>query len=301
MIDKLELHHLRLLGALYDRATLSAAAEKLGITQQAASLQLKRIRELLGDPLFVRTGHGMAPTAHARQIRGQVEQVLALVHAIPRAGELSLQDLERTLHICATDHAQRVVLSQLLPVLRQAAPRVRVQVSNIEAAGLARKMQLGEVTLALTSNAYVPEGLRTLPLFTERYVCVAGQPQGTPEKRVPLAEIVRRDFLVVSPGVAGFEGSAGAWFEQQRLKRRAVLSVPSFFMAQEFLRGSDLVAFLPSRLLPCEGLHEVPLEKLPPGYEVVAAWHPAGEGDALLQRVLDQLRAAFHPSSAEGL
>ena len=301
MIDKLELHHLRLLGALYDRATLSAAAEKLGITQQAASLQLKRLRELLGDPLFVRTGHGMAPTAHARQIRGRVEQVLALVHAIPRAGELSLQDLERTLHICATDHAQRVVLRQLLPVLRQAAPRVRVQVSNIEAAGLARKMQLGEVTLALTSNAYVPEGLRTLPLFTERYVCVAGQPQGTPGKPVPLAEIVRRDFLVVSPGVAGFEGSAGAWFEQQGLKRRAVLSVPSFFMAQEFLRGSDLVAFLPSRLLPCEGLHEVPLEKLPPGYEVVAAWHPAGEGDALLQWVLEQLRAAFHPSSAEGL
>jgi DNA-binding transcriptional LysR family regulator len=50
MIEKLELNHLRMLSALYKLGTVSAAAESLDVSQQAVSLQLKRIREILGDP-----------------------------------------------------------------------------------------------------------------------------------------------------------------------------------------------------------------------------------------------------------
>ena len=39
-----------------------------------------------------------------------------------------------------------------------------------------------------------------------------------------------------------------------------------------------MVAFIPSRLLPCEGLFEVPLEKYPPGFQVVAAYPPSALG-----------------------
>jgi DNA-binding transcriptional LysR family regulator len=61
---------------------------------------------------------------------------------------------------------------------------------------------------------------------------------------------VALDFLVVSPAVPSFDGSAGGWFDQQGLPRRVVATVPSFFMAAEYLRQSDMVAFMPSRLLP---------------------------------------------------
>ena len=62
-------------------------------------------------------------------------------------------------------------------------------------------------------------------------------------------------------------------------------------MALEYLRQSDMVAFMPSRLLPCEGLFEVPLEKYPPGFQVVAAYHPSAMSDPLLTWVLDHVRA----------
>ena len=54
-----------------------------------------------------------------------------------------------------------------------------------------------------------------------------------------------------------------------------------------------MVAFLPSRLLPCEGLFEVPLEKYPPGFQVVAAYHPSALSDPLLTWVLDHVRSKF--------
>jgi DNA-binding transcriptional LysR family regulator len=62
-------------------------------------------------------------------------------------------------------------------------------------------------------------------------------------------------------------------------------------MAQAYLRQSDLVAFIPSRLMPSAGLVEIPLQKYPPGFQVVAAYHGAMSGDPLLTWVLDIARA----------
>lgn len=291
MIEKLEFTHLRMLSALYEHGTVSAAAEALDVSQQAVSLQLKRAREILGDPLFVRTGHGMTPTTYGQLIQPHVRQLLALVHAMPMPASIPLVNLERTLSISATDLAQHIVVGELIHQLRREAPRVRVKISNIESAGLLRRMQEGEISVAFTTNAYVPEGLLSTPLFTERYVCVASRPLTEGPRALSLETLVANDFLVVSPAVASFDGSAGSWFEQQGLRRRVVASVPSFFMALEYLRQSDMVAFMPSRLLPYEGLFEIPLEKYPPGFQVVAAYHPSAMSDPLLTWVLDQVRA----------
>lgn len=291
MIDKLELNHLRTLSALYKMGSMSAAAELLDVSQQAVSLQLKRVREIVGDPLFVRTGHGMVPTSYGLRIQPQVNQVLELVNAIPAPASVPLDAIERVLNISATDHAQRIIVGELIRALRKVAPRTRVKVSNIESATLVRRMQQGEIDVAFTSNGYVPEGLVATPLFTERYVCVAARPLTEGSATLSLQALVTHDFIVVSPGSPSFDGSAGGWFEQQGLRRHVVASVPSFFMAQEYVRQSDMVAFMPSRLLPCEGLVEVPLEKYPPGYEVVAACHPSAMADPLLTWLLDHIRA----------
>lgn len=223
--------------------------------------------------------------------RGRCRQLLALIHAMPMPTSIPLEDIERTLSISATDHAQRILVGDLIRELRRAAPRVKVKISNIESANLVRRMQAGEIGMALTSNGHVPEGLLSVPLFTERHVCVAGRPLTEGPGALALTSLVEHDFVVVSPAVPSFDGSAGSWFEQQGLRRRVVVSVPSFFMAMEYVRQSNMVAFMPSRLLPCDGLFEVPLEKHPPGFQVVAAYHPSAMSDPLLRWVLDCLRA----------
>lgn len=293
MIEKLELTHLRMLSALYEAKTVSAAAETLGISQQAVSLQLKRVREILGDLLFVRTGHGMVPTAYGQLIQTHVRQLLEMVHALPMPSTIPLEKIERTLSISATDHAQRIIANDLFRALRHAAPKVNTKISNIESTSLIRRMQSGEIDIAFTSNGYVPEGLLTTALFTERYICVSGTLLADGPEPLPLESLAEYDFLVVSPGVPDFDGSAGGWFAQHGLRRRVVASLPSFFMAIEYLRNSNMVAFLPSRLLPCDGLYEVPLEKYPPGFQMVAAYHPSAMHDSLLSWVLDHLRTKY--------
>jgi DNA-binding transcriptional LysR family regulator len=270
---------------------MSEAAEALGVSQQAVSLQLKRLRQILGDPLFVRTGHGMAPTPYARLIEPHVLGVLARLKEIPLPGSVTPDRIERTLVISATDYTQRVIVGPLVRHLRVAAPKVRVLVGDIEANSLTRKMQQGDIDLTFTSSGYVAPGLVAEPLFVERYACVSANPAlAQRADPMPLDELVRHPFLITSPGLPNFKGSADEWFELQGLTRQVVLSVPSFFMAQDYLRQTDLVGFLPARLLPADGLFEVPLARQPPGYQVVAAFHPAARNDPFMTWLLAQVR-----------
>lgn len=290
MIDKLELTHLRTLDALSRCKTLSAAADHLRISQQAVSLQLKKIRALLGDQLFVRTGHGMAPTPYALLIAPHVSQVLAGLNAIPLPAMLRPEQTERTLVISGTDYTQKVVVADLVRDLRAHAPGVKVAVVGLALTDLTRKMQHGEIDLIFTVDSSVAQGLASTPLFLEQYRCVSANP-ALRGARLSLEELVEHDFLVTSPGGSHFKGSSDAWFARQGLTRRVVASTPTFFMTLDYLKGSNLVAFMPSRLLPCDGIFEIALPKYPPGYGVVAAMHPSLEGDPFMAWLLARVQA----------
>jgi DNA-binding transcriptional LysR family regulator len=297
MIEKLEINHLRTLDALYKFENLSAAAEYLNVSQQAVSLQLKKLRDILSDQLFVRTGHGVVATPYAKLIQPHVRQVLMHLNEIPLPGSVTPANTARTLVISATDYTQKIIVGELINELRISAPGVKIIVINVESANLIQKMHQGEIDLTLTSNGYVPAGLVSDAIFTERYVCVSANKDIVFDDYLPLERLVDYDFVVTSPGIASFKGSADSWFEQQKLRRKVQVSVPSFFMAQEYLKQSGMVGFLPSRLMPCAGLFEIPLKKYPPGYEVVAAYHSSARNDAFMVWLLDKIKKKFSPAT----
>ena len=298
MISQLEIHHLRTLSTLFKYGTLSTAAEQLGLSQQAVSQQLKKLRLILGDPLFSATGQGMAPSPYARSIQPIIDSVLQQLQQLPLPADIDPRSVSRSVVISATDHAQKVVLASQLQAIRRFAPKLKLLVIPIESAGLTRRMQLGEIDLALTTAGYVPDGLLSRPLFVERYLCVTANETLRRAEPLTLQQLVEYDFVVTSPGTAGLCGSAADWFEQQGYPRHVVISSPSFLMTLELLRQTELVAFIPERMLPVPGLFEVPLQKYPPGFEVVMAWHPNAGQDPVLNWLMEQLQLVAATSMA---
>ena len=67
-VKRIDLNLLVYLNTLLKERSVSRAAEKLGITQPAMSNALRRLRDLLGDPILVRTSSGMAPTERATKM-----------------------------------------------------------------------------------------------------------------------------------------------------------------------------------------------------------------------------------------
>lgn len=75
-IATVDLNLLKVFEALHEESSASRAALRLGVTQSAVSAALRRLREVYGDQLFVRTGRGLAPTLKANQLKPVVSDAL---------------------------------------------------------------------------------------------------------------------------------------------------------------------------------------------------------------------------------
>lgn len=75
-IAQVDLNLLKTFEALHDESSASRAALRLGVTQSAISAGLRRLREVYGDQLFVRTGRGLAPTLRANQLKPLISEAL---------------------------------------------------------------------------------------------------------------------------------------------------------------------------------------------------------------------------------
>ena len=62
--------------AIHEERSVSGAARKLGMSQPAVSVALNKLRKALGDPLFIRTAHGMEPTPRALALVSPTRDIL---------------------------------------------------------------------------------------------------------------------------------------------------------------------------------------------------------------------------------
>jgi hypothetical protein len=83
-LNSLDLNLLVALDALLKEASVSRAAMRIGLSQPAASHALQRLRDVIGDPLLVRTGARMELTPRAQALRGPLAQTLDQVRGLFR-------------------------------------------------------------------------------------------------------------------------------------------------------------------------------------------------------------------------
>lgn len=295
-LSRLELKQLRVFQSLLRERNLSRVADQLGVSQQTISEQLKRLREIFDDRLFVRTSNGVIPTPVAERLAPKLEKLLNDVTALLDVEVFNPAEIDTVFNITATDFEQRIVLPKLLRELRKGAPNLKVIVHKLEIDQLGRQLSTGQIDLAFSTPNFVPDNCPTLLLYKESYSCVASHNStlvNKTKKRYSPKDIAALEQLVVSPSRGDIRGMADTWFEQQGLKRNVVLSVPSFSAATECIVETDTLAFIPSRLLPDTRLRNVPLTEYPPGFDVIAAWHVRSNQDPLHQWIRNILSEQF--------
>ncbi len=187
MDTDVDLHSLRIVRAIADHGTISAAARALGYSQPALSQHLRRVGERIGAPLVVRSGRGVRLTE-----LGQVlaRHALTISSALDAAGgELAeLVGLRTgTVRLAAFPTASSTILPALLLRMREQHPGIRVAYQELEppeALGLLRDGLIDvAVTFAYPGDRADPHragsmSTETVPLFDEPVVLVlpAGHP-----------------------------------------------------------------------------------------------------------------------------
>ncbi|MFY2825121.1 LysR family transcriptional regulator [Ruegeria sp. MALMAid1280] len=111
---------------ILEESSVSKAADRLGVTQSAISHTLAKLRQVLGDPLFVRSGQGLTPTERALSLKEPVQQVLDGMRALtddrpfdPLAEEISIQ-------IATNDMPRDLIFPPLLRAFRAEGVRLRL-------------------------------------------------------------------------------------------------------------------------------------------------------------------------------
>jgi DNA-binding transcriptional LysR family regulator len=282
------------LDALLAERSVSRAAQRLGLSQPALSAQLARLREMLGDPLFVPSHRGMTPTPLALGLQAPLAAALAqLRDVVTSARAFDPARDEFTVHVACSDYVQSALLLDFTLALRREVPGLRIALRAADAARLEAQMEKGEVDLAVLTPEGIAESLRSRPLFEERYVFIARR--GHPALRRPLdtQRFCELEHVMVSPRGGSFSTPVDEVLDAQGLRRRVVVSASTFHSVLDLVERCDLVALVPARLV--EGRVNrlrVLAPPLPvPGFAIHMAWHNRNHGDAAQRWVRERLVA----------
>lgn len=283
------------IGLLRHRKAVDVAGE-LGLTQSAISQCLRRLRDVFGDPLFLRRPHGMEPTATALALERPVAQAVdALRGALGQARAFDPAAARGVVRVAALDSQQAGLIPALAARLRDRAPGLTLSVLPLGRSAAIEALVEGRIGIFFGLLPDLPETIRSLALHAETYL-VAGRAEALPDAPViSLDAYCTADHVLVSPG-GDLTGVVDAELERLSRSRRVVLGLPAFLPALAAVRASGALVTLPARIAeafaPGFGL----VTALPPlavrSFDVSAYWHRRNDQDPQLRWLVAQAEAA---------
>jgi DNA-binding transcriptional LysR family regulator len=246
-LASIDLNLLVALDALISEAHVGRAARKIGLSQPAASHALKRLRDLLSDPLLVRVGSRMQLTTRAIGLRESLAETLLRVQSLLVADSFDPTRSSRHFSVMMPDHVAHLVVPALVKRVHRDAPGVRVNVLPWQSPASVNPERFQSIDLLISCSTNEIPGFQRQPFFTDTEVTVVrkGHPSTSQLKNLK-AFLNSRHVAVVGWGRT--EDPVDAWLRQERLARQIVLRVPSYLQALQAVAQSDLVAFVPKRL-----------------------------------------------------
>lgn len=294
----LDLNLIKVFDALLEARNVSRAAEALGVSQSAVSHALGRLRLLVGDPLFVRTGNRMEPTPRAQRLAEPLRDLL-----LGAARALSVEDSfdpyreERSFTISASDSLQAVLLTGILRDAGTGGLRVSVALRSLDPDAMLNALDDGTIDLAI---GYMPEVRRWHDsefLYLENHVCLFHPALVPLTPPISLEDYTRYPHLMPS-----LRGGLSSFIDDDLhalgTKRRVAASTTQFLAIPMMLTRTPMISTLPARLAYfCAQATELVTSPLPfpsSDFDVSMAWHRRNTGSPshgwLRQRIAEEAK-----------
>lgn len=284
----IDLNLLVVFDAVYRKRNTTRAGEELHMTQSAVSNALRRLRDILGEQLFIRTGHGLVPTEISVRLAGPVQESLnRMEYALKNARQFDPVRLQRTFRLYMSDTAQVVALPKLLAKLWASAPEVRIE--TVATSPREARVMMDENEIDLAFGYFEGFGSRVFSekLFEEQYTCVVRKDHPFIHARVTLEQFLDSAHAVYRPTAGShefFENMVDQLFAERGRTRNVALRLSHGLGIAEVLCNTDLLASIPSRLatvLAKQGGLRILRPPFPsPRFHICLYWHARHQADA---------------------
>ena len=300
----LDLNLLRVFDEVMAERSLTKAAHKLSITQPAVSNAMRRLREVVGDELLVRSGQGVEPTPRALALWPSVRDALALLQESLAPGNFEPATATSTFVLAMADATAATLVPPLVQIIEREAPGISVRVLPLTTRDPRRLLDEESADMAV---GYFPAALADLTaraqsggavaydsrrLYDGEYMCVMrqGHPLATGELSLDTYCAARHMLVSFSGRPFGFIDEALASLGRTR---RVVITVNQFFTAGRVVVGSDLLTVLPRHFIPVTGIADKlvqrPLPLNVPAVHVDALWRRRGPQEKAMEWLLHAL------------
>ena len=268
---------LRAFLVILEESSVSKAANRLDVTQSAVSHMLARLRMIMGDPLFIRSGQGLVPTAHARSLRKPVQQVMDDLKSLTVKRELNLQTEELVFRLAANDMQRELIFPRLFREARAENISLNMEfipsgVPNVEL------LRDGQVELVLTPLPPDAPDIFLKKLLVGNMSCYFDATQRDAPKTVDAyksAEHIQVKF--VGAGTS-FDVISRNFNPRQR---NTAISVSNFNAITSFVKGTTILATEMDlmKLGPLRDLDVAPLPFQTDPVSIYMVWHERSNKD----------------------
>jgi DNA-binding transcriptional LysR family regulator len=296
----LDVTQIRLIAELSRVRSISAAAQKIGLSPSAASHALAKLRKQLGDALFTRSADGFHPTPYGERLGAAAYEALEVLRAgLASNRPFDPRTTKRRFNLYLNDVGQIVFLPRLIAFMNKEAPGVTVRSVPIPLESPGAAMSSGEVDLAVGLFINLTTGFIQSLLFRERYVCIVRANHPKFRNGMTLEA-----FISAQHALADATGMAHAFIDQvlarHRIHRNVAIRVPGFHVLPMIIANSDLVAIIQGRLADAF-VARVPIKVLPtpvpiPSSRICMFWHERYHRDPAVSWLRRSFVNLFRPT-----
>ncbi|MGY2185241.1 LysR substrate-binding domain-containing protein [Pseudomonas sp. SDO5591_S426] len=280
-LRRADIHLLVVFETMMHERNVSRVGEKLFLGQPTISGALGRLRVLFDDPLFIRCGRLMEPTARAEEIFANLAPALdGIAAALSRCQSFDPHTSEATFHVGLSDDVEYALLPRLLRQLRVEAPSIKLIVHRVDQQQMSQRLVNGDISVGISHTLDLPANARRKGLRPIRPMLLRFDTRSGP---LGLDEFCRRPHVVVSSVGSASDDTDHALSLLGR-QRKVVLTVPQFSALPGLLAQSDMLGIVPDyvakAMASVPGMRAEPAPLQLPAPELSMVWRAAVHDDS---------------------
>lgn len=299
-LSAIDLNLLVALEALIEERNVTRAASRVGLSQPATSNALRRGRELLHDPLLVRTGRKMERTARAEELLPALRLALNQIRsALDDRPVFDPESARQTFTISANDYAELALMPRLMQSIAKSAPHVTVQFTRMQSLfePPVEELAAGNIDLAIgfaEPSPRVQSAVGIQELWSEPHVVIARVRHPRLRHSITRAQYLAERHVAIAyrPERTGLIDSL---LSHEGAKRDVALRLPHMTTVAHAVASTDLVSTIPAglaqlmkRILP---LQVLPCPVKMPTFWMSMLWHERSASSAGMSWIRQAVRA----------
>lgn len=290
----MNLRDLHYLIAVADLRSFVQAAERCFISQPTLSTQIKKMEDSLGVQIFERTNKKVLPTELGEKIIASARQILKEVDHIKEMAEIAQDPLAGNLRLGAFPTLSTYIFPQLVPLIKQAMPKIRLILVEEKTDFLLQQLKSGQMDAALLALPIIDDHLETQHLFDDEFLlAVAPDHPFATNSVIDPKELADQELLLLDEGHC-LRGHALQICQTYHADEQQDVRATGLETLRQMVRAGTGMTFMPRIAIRenDDGICYLPFTKPEPKRSIGLVWRKTSNRIELIKQLSQLIQTA---------